>query len=244
MNAIAHVQQPGAPAQPAAAAGSELLAVCDGVWLGYGEEIVLRDVAIEVPPGRWIWLLGANGAGKSTLLRAIVGLLPPRRGRIRRGPGARPAGYVPQQHTLDRFFPMSARAIVEMGLFARIGPWRRPSAVLLAEVDNWLDRLGLSGHARKTFAELSGGMRQKTLLARALVTNARLFVLDEPTSELDVSSAADIWRELKRRVVEEHCSVLAAHHGPLPEPITDGDEWIAEVAQGRVRCASRGGMSS
>lgn len=222
---------------------SELHVVCDGVWLGYDEEIVLRDVSLEVLPGRYIWLVGANGTGKSTLLRAIVGLLPPRRGRIWRGGGARPAGYVPQQQTLDRFFPMTTRAIVEMGLFARIGPWRRPSPTLLREVDAWLARLGLRQHAHKTLAELSGGMRQKTLLARALVTGARLMVLDEPASELDAASAAVIWGELKRRVTEEHCSVLAAHHGPLPEPIAGGDEWIAEVGRGHVRCTPRGGGS-
>jgi len=217
----------------------EAMVVCSSVWLGYGDQIVLRNVSLEVTEGCWIWLVGPNGAGKSTLLRALVGLLPPRSGSLRRSPRARPIGYVPQQHTLDRCFPMSAREIVEMGLLPRAGLWRSAPHSARAELDECLARLGLEGQAHKSYGELSGGMRQKTLIARALVSQARLFVLDEATSELDALSEQLVWQELARRVSEERCAVLAVYHGRLPDPISTVEEWVAEVNHGEVRLVMR-----
>jgi len=187
--------------------------VCENVSVAYGREEVVRDVSLEVRPGQFMPFVGPNGAGKTTLLRAIVGLLEPRRGRILTPFRRAPPGYVPQQKALDPLFPVSVRQIVVMGLYPKLGPWRRLSREQHGEVDRALEMFDLAGHHRKTYAELSGGMRQKTLLARAFVSGAEVFVMDEPTSELDEDSETEVLDHLGRLSRDQGKTVLLAHHG-------------------------------
>ena len=187
--------------------------LCESVCVAYGRQEVLHAVDLAIPRGILLPFVGPNGAGKTTLLRAILGLLPLRHGRIVTPFDHIPPGYVPQQRAIDPFYPVAARQIVEMGLFPANGWWRRPDAAQRARIDGILERLGLAEHQRKTFAEMSGGMRQKTLLARALATDAEVFIMDEPTSELDERSEAEVLGEFRRLSREEGRTVLLAHHG-------------------------------
>ncbi|MCX7819172.1 MAG: ATP-binding cassette domain-containing protein [Kiritimatiellae bacterium] len=215
------------------------LVVVENASLGYGPHTVLENVNLAIKPGQWLWLIGPNGAGKTTLLRAMVGLCAPLEGVVRRAVHAHPIGYVPQQAWFDHRFPMSAREIAEMGLLARSGPWRHPRPADRALVDQWLRRFDLLDHATKRYAELSGGMRQKLLLARALISGARLFALDEATSELDAVSEATVWSELQHLTAERHGAVIAARHGELPPRSPALDEWIATVKDRTVKIRRR-----
>ncbi len=187
--------------------------VCEHVCMAYGRQEVLHDVSFEIQAGTLLPFVGPNGAGKTTLLRAILGLLKPTRGHIHTPFHNSPPGYMPQQKSIDPLYPVTTRQILEMGLFPQLGWWRRPSRAQRSAVDAVLDRFGLTGHQRKTFGELSGGMKQKALLARAFVSGADVFIMDEPTSELDEGSEQEVLGHLATLCRDEGKTVLLAHHG-------------------------------
>jgi len=189
------------------------IVACEHVAVAYGRQEVVHDASLEVRAGMLLPFVGPNGAGKTTLLRAILGLISPVRGVIRTPFGRSPAGYVPQQKAIDPLYPVTTRQIVEMGLYPELGWWRRPNLEQKARVASVLERFGLSAHQYKTFGELSGGMKQKTMLARALVSGAEVFVLDEPTSELDEESEREVLSHLVAMTRGEGKTVLMAHHG-------------------------------
>lgn len=192
---------------------TEPVIICTHVSVGYGRQAVVRAACLEIPRGILLPFVGPNGAGKTTLLRAILGLLKPAAGEIRTPFADKPAGYVPQQKAIDPLFPVSTRQIVEMGLYPELGWWRRSSREQRTRVDMALAELGLAEHQRKVFGELSGGMKQKALLGRALVSGAEVFVLDEPTSELDEDTEREVLAKLHALVCNHGKTVLLAHHG-------------------------------
>ncbi|OGV73287.1 MAG: hypothetical protein A3K19_14490 [Lentisphaerae bacterium RIFOXYB12_FULL_65_16] len=215
--------------------------VCEHVAVAYGRQEVLHDVCIAIAAGSLLPFVGPNGAGKTTLLRAILGLLKPARGHIRTPFAAKPAGYVPQQKSIDPLYPVSTRQIVEMGLYFQLGWWRRPDREQTRCVDGVLARFGLLEHQRKTFGELSGGMKQKALLARALVSGADIFIMDEPTSELDEQAEQDVLAHLVTLSRDDGKTVLMAHHGldqagalaPTVCVVLHGRVRMVDVAQAR-----------
>jgi manganese/iron transport system ATP-binding protein len=169
-------------------AGPALL--LDEVTVDYGRVNALTDITGSVGGGRSVALIGPNGSGKSTLLKAILGLVPLRRGRIEvlgRDPEAARAevAYVPQQDALDPEFPVSALDVVVMGRYRRIGWVRRPSRADRAAAHAALQRVGLDDRSAELFGTLSGGQRQRVLIARAIAQEARLLLLDEPFNGVD-----------------------------------------------------------
>jgi ABC-type Mn2+/Zn2+ transport system ATPase subunit len=214
---------------------------CAHVSVAYGRQEVLHDVCLEIPPGIILPFVGPNGAGKTTLLRAILGLITPVRGRIRTPFAGQPAGYVPQQKSIDPLYPVTTRQIVEMGLYPELGWWGRPDAAQRARVDQVLARFDLTAHQGKVFAELSGGMKQKALLGRALASEAEVFVMDEPTSELDEDSEREVLAHLVALCREAHKTILLAHHGidqagalsPRVCVVQHGRAQLAEIAGAR-----------
>lgn len=184
----------------------------DRVSLGYGQEVVLSRVSIDVFPGEFLPFVGPNGAGKTTLLKAILGLIRPMEGVVRTPFRAFPPGYVAQQKSIDPIYPVSIRQIVEMGAH----PCRRAGmgkSEIHGRVEGVLEKFGLSDHSDKTFAQLSGGMRQKALIARALVSDPQVLIMDEPATELDEEAQLMVIEHLHRSAVEEGRTVLLAHHG-------------------------------
>jgi ABC-type Mn2+/Zn2+ transport system ATPase subunit len=209
---------------------------CEQVAVAYGRQEVMRDVCLEVFTGTLLPFVGPNGAGKTTLLRAILGLLPLARGTIHTPFAMKPAGYVPQQKTIDPLYPVTTRQIVEMGLYPELGWWRRPTAEQNHRIAVVMDRLGLSPHHDKTFGELSGGLKQKSLLARAMVSGADVFVMDEPTSELDEDSEKDVLGHFIALARDENKTVLLAHHG-LDQARALAEQ-VCVVHHGRARLAT------
>ena len=165
----------------------------DDVVVAYGAVPALEGVRGVVHAGESVALIGPNGAGKSTLIRAVLGLVPVVRGRIEvlgvSPAEARPdVAYVPQADTLDADFPVSVEQVVLMGRYRRVGWLRRPGRVDRELAAEALDAVGLTGRRRDRFGTLSGGQRQRVLLARALASQPRLLLLDEPFNGVDAAS--------------------------------------------------------
>jgi molybdate transport system ATP-binding protein len=198
------------------------------------------DVELKVEAGRVVALLGPNGAGKTTVLRALAGLLPLSGGRlvldgqlledpsrrIRVPTERRPVGMVFQNYLL---FPhLSALENVAFGLRAR-GRGRGQSRQLAAA---WLDRLGLTGLGSGRPGTLSGGQQQRVALARALATDPRMLLLDEPLAALDVSTRAEVRRDLRRHLRGFSGVNLVVTHDPL-EAVALADHLVV-MERGRI----------
>jgi ABC-type Mn2+/Zn2+ transport system ATPase subunit len=150
---------------------------------------VISGVSFDLEPGTIAAVLGPNGGGKTTLFRALLGELPLRRGIVRLA--ARPA-YVPQTDRTRLDFPVSALDVVLMGAYGRTPAWRRVARSDRDAARTTLDRVGLADRARRRFGALSGGQRQRVLIARALLQESPVILLDEPLSGVDAASATRI----------------------------------------------------
>jgi ABC-type Mn2+/Zn2+ transport system ATPase subunit len=158
----------------------------DGVTCAYGREPVLVDAALTVTPGDYVGIVGPSGSGKTTLLRALLGTLRPRSGAVDRAPDLR-IGYVPQTETVDWSFPVTVAEAVLMARPRPPGRWVPwAGRAERAEVAAVLDRLGIGDLGRRHIRDLSGGQQQRVFIARALLRQPQLLVMDEPTSGVDV----------------------------------------------------------
>ncbi|MGH2418446.1 MAG: metal ABC transporter ATP-binding protein, partial [Candidatus Limnocylindria bacterium] len=160
---------------------NEAILELTGLAAGYDGAWVLDGVDLTIPPGRLVGVIGPNGSGKSTLLRAILGLVPPRRGSVTLGGvpierQRRRVAYVPQRELVDWSFPISAAQVVLMGRYPRIGAIRGPAAGDRAAVTAALDRVGLGSLGDRQIGSLSGGQQQRVFLARALVQEASVLL--------------------------------------------------------------------
>ncbi|WP_390895612.1 metal ABC transporter ATP-binding protein [Stieleria tagensis] len=187
--------------------GNEVPLSIYDLTVAYHRKPVIWDVGFDLPAGQLIGIVGPNGAGKSTLLKAAMDLIPSASGRVRVfGDSYRAnrhrVGYVPQRESVDWQFPVSALDVVAMGLYDEIG-WCRPvrrrhrDRARLA-----LQHVGIGELADRQISQLSGGQQQRTFLARALVQDADLYLMDEPFAAVDAATEraiVDILRDLKKR---------------------------------------------
>ncbi len=222
---------------------------CRDVTLAYGQDVILDKVDLEIPRGSFLPFVGPNGAGKTTLLRAILGLKEVRSGTITTPFRHLPPGFVPQHQSIDLLFPVVARDIVMMGLFPRLGWWGGASAEDQRQVDRLLERFNLAAHGAKAFHELSGGMRQKVLIARALAAGAEVLIMDEPTASLDADSENELIGLLYDLAVRDGKTVLFAQHGlDLVRNLTSQVCWVhrggAAVLGGQDLPTGRGGEAT
>ena len=161
--------------------GDRLLAV-DGVATGYGSEPVFSGVTFDLHRGERLAVLGPNGGGKTTLFKLLLGELPALAGRISSEDGF---GYVPQTERSRLDYPVNALDVALMGTLSRLPWWHRPGRSERAFARAALEQVGLADLADVQFGELSGGQRQRVLLARALVQDAPILLLDEPFTGVD-----------------------------------------------------------
>ncbi len=182
----------------------------------YGATPALWDIDIDIPPGVMCAIVGPNGSGKSTLLKAALGLVRSVAGHVRflgkpvaqmRGQ----IGYVPQRQTVDWDFPTTVRDVVEMGLYRSLGWFRRPGAAARDRAMTALAEVGMQDYADRQISQLSGGQQQRVFIARALVQDAPILILDEPMAGVDASTEAVIISLLKR-LRDEGRTVIVVHH--------------------------------
>ncbi|HET9797712.1 MAG TPA: metal ABC transporter ATP-binding protein [Gemmatimonadaceae bacterium] len=183
----------------------------DRATLGYGRRVVLSDITFDIPPGDFIGLVGPNGAGKTTILRAILGSLTPIRGTVTTAPGLR-FGYVPQRDSVDYGFPLEVLDVVLMGRYDRIGLLRRPSREDRRLAEAALDHVGIGHLAAQQLNALSGGQKQRVLIARALVGQPNVLVLDEPTNGMDLVSTTQILGLVRELHERDNLTVLMVSH--------------------------------
>lgn len=180
-----------------------------GVSAGYERQTVLSGVDLSVGAGELVALVGSNGAGKSTLLKVIVGLLRPSAGRVE--VRARRAAYLPQAEQVRWDFPLRVDDVVLMGRARMVGIGRRPAAVDRAAAREALDRVGAVHLARRSVGALSGGERQRVLLARTLVSDPDLYLLDEPANGVDPATEEQLMALLERLAADGRTIVVATH---------------------------------
>ena len=184
--------------------------------VAYHRKPVIWDVSVDFPAGQLVGIVGPNGAGKSTLIKAVMDLVPKASGRIRVFDGTyrdnrRRVGYVPQRESVDWDFPVNALDVVTMGLYSRIGwcwPVRRKHRAAAMEA---LDRVGIADFATRQISQLSGGQQQRAFLARALVQDADLYLMDEPFAAVDAATERAIL-EILQNMRERGKTVLVIHH--------------------------------
>lgn len=172
------------------------------LWAGYEHEQVLEDINLTVHDGDFVGLIGPNGGGKTTLIKVFLGLLPPMRGEVRIygqpvEEGRRFIGYVPQVVAFDNEFPISVRDVTLMGRLGRRRLFRRYTAEDGQVVDEALRQVEMYDLRHHPIGELSGGQRQRVYIARALVTQPRILLLDEPTSSIDPKMSSGIYELLQ-----------------------------------------------
>lgn len=168
------------------------------VSFGYGGAAVLEDINLHIHPGQFAALVGPSGAGKTSLLKLLLGINSPNRGEIcidgraLKAGGAAHIGYVPQLETVDWNFPVTVQEAVLMGRVRRSGPWPWPSGEDRRRTRAVLDRLEIGHLAGQHIRNLSGGQQQRVFLARALIAEPDLLVLDEPTTGVDMRTAENV----------------------------------------------------
>jgi len=156
----------------------------------YGKIPVLEQANLAISDKEFICMVGPNGGGKTTLLKLLLGLLEPQSGTVsvfgeEPAVGRKWMGYLPQYASLDAKFPVTALDVVLMGRLGKTRGFGPYSKLDRAAARNMLERVGMAQLAKQPLAALSGGQRQRILIARALVSNPKLLLLDEPTSSLD-----------------------------------------------------------
>jgi ABC-type Mn2+/Zn2+ transport system ATPase subunit len=183
------------------------------VTLAYGRKVVLHDLNFVVEAGEFFGIVGANGSGKTTILRALLGILRPKRGQIvAHLPGTLRFGYVPQRGFLDELYPLTGQDIVMMGRYAGLGPWGWPGPRDRQVVQESLEHVGAVDLAKKPFRAMSGGQKQRMLIARALASEARMLVLDEPTDGMDLEGQHGILDLITRLRRESGVTVVYVTH--------------------------------
>ena len=193
----------------------DLIVKIKNVCFAYNGHTVLEGVSLDIRQGDFIAMIGPNGGGKTTLLKLILGLLKPAKGSIRvlgdtTEKASHHIGYVPQDVHINRSFPITAMDIVLMGKLEPERRWTKNSAQDRQEALNALKQMEIEAFANRKIGELSGGQRQRVFIARALVSQPKLLLLDEPTASIDAKGQAEFYRLLK--TLNKDIPILVVSH--------------------------------
>ena len=197
------------------AANAAAIEIAD-LTVAYGDQPVLWDVDLTVPAGVVMGIVGPNGAGKTTLIKAILGLVRPAAGRVLvlgrpYTEQRRRIAYVPQRESVDWDFPTSVLDVVTMGLYGSLGWIRRPGKRERERALAALGKVGMDTLADRQISQLSGGQQQRVFLARALVQDAQVYLMDEPFQGIDATTERAIV-ELLHELRAATKTVVAVHH--------------------------------
>ncbi len=193
----------------------DLIIEIKNIWFAYNGQTVLEDVSLDIRQGDFIAMIGPNGGGKTTLLKLMLGLLRPNKGAIRvLGESSQKAshhiGYVSQDVHINRSFPITAIDVVLMGKLEPGKRWAKSSVQDRTDALDALERLEIADYESCKIGELSGGQRQRVFIARALVTQPKVLLLDEPTASIDAKGQAEFYRLLKE--LNKDITILVVSH--------------------------------
>lgn len=233
---------PGTTSVPDKDAGGRAAIWVEDLTVAYRDTPVLWDLDLEVPPGILMAVVGPNGAGKTTLIKAIMGLVRPAAGKVQifGQPYARQQrriAYVPQRGSVDWDFPTHVLDVVMMGRYGRLGwlrrPGRRDRALALAA----LAKVGMESLSDRHISQLSGGQKQRVFLARALVQEAEIYLMDEPFQGVDATTEKAIIALLKE-LRQNGKTVVVVHHDL--QTVSSYFDWVTllnvrRIASGPVR---------
>ncbi len=179
--------------------------------IGYGKRAVIADLNLILSAGDYLGIVGPNGCGKTTILKAMLGILRPLQGQVRRDTDIR-FGYVPQTQYIDEAYPLTAMEVALMGRYPLMGIFGRPSKRDKQFVRECLDHAGIADLANRPYRELSGGQKQRTLIARALAAQPGVLILDEPTNDMDIGSEYAIMELLKHLHTVDGLTIVMVSH--------------------------------
>ena len=177
--------------------------------VAYGENIALENLNLDVEAGSLMALVGPNGAGKSTLIKTILKFLKQITGEIKIN--TKTLAYVPQRNSVDWDFPTTLFDVVEMGCYGRVGLFKRVNKEEKQKVLKAIEQVGMLDFKDRQISELSGGQQQRAFIARALVQEADIYLMDEPFQGVDSTtekSIVDILKKLK----SEGKTLIVVHH--------------------------------
>jgi ABC-type Mn2+/Zn2+ transport system ATPase subunit len=201
----------------------------ENVAAGYRRPPILQNLNVNIARGDSVALIGVNGSGKTTVLKTMAGILPPIAGTVRFGAGKKPViGYVPQRESLDAAFLLSTFEVVMMGACGRVGPGKFSGQAERELALQALERTGVANLAKNRFAELSGGQKQRALIARALVAQPELLLLDEPTAAIDAAATRAISDLLQTFNSEGITLIMVNHDVPLVRRVARTVLWVRE----------------
>ncbi|MBP7770147.1 MAG: metal ABC transporter ATP-binding protein [Aliarcobacter sp.] len=187
----------------------ELIKISD-LFYKYSKTDVLENINLSIKENDFLAIIGPNGGGKSTLLKLILGLLTPQNGKIEKKIQNNQIGYVPQNTNLNIDFPITALEIVLMGHISSKKKILGYSKEDIACAMDSLAQVSMDRYANNKIGDLSGGQRQRVFIARALCSNPKIMLLDEPTASIDVKGQREIY-ELLKELNKSICIVVVSH---------------------------------
>jgi manganese/zinc/iron transport system ATP- binding protein len=204
--------------------------------IAYRDKPVLWDVDMEVPEGILMAIVGPNGAGKTTLIKSILGLVRPAAGQVLvydkpYQEQRHLVGYVPQRGSVDWDFPTNVLDVVMMGRYGALGWLKRPGLAERAAAFDALDKVGMKPFAERQISQLSGGQQQRVFLARALVQDAKLYIMDEPFQGVDATTERAIVT-LLQELRSAGKTVIVVHHDLQTVP--EYFDWVTMLNVRRI----------
>lgn len=184
------------------------------VTLGYEKKEVVKELTFSIKEGDFLTILGPNGSGKSTLVKTILGLIPPLKGQIKYESSLKKnfIGYMMQEANVEKNFPASVKEIVLSGNLNRLGLRPFYGKQEKKRVEEALKLLGITNLKNKSFSDLSGGERQKVLLARSICATEKLLILDEPSNNLDYKAKEDLYQKLNILNKDKKITIIIITH--------------------------------
>lgn len=190
---------------------SNTVAELINVSIGYQGKSILEGISLSIERGTIIGVIGPNGGGKSTFVKTILGLIPTVSGSVRYPDGIT-FGYVPQSPLLDRIFPLSVAEIVTMGTYSYVPFLKNPGSEEMGKVRNAVEKVGIKHLMHRPFRLLSGGEKQRALLARAIVSEPDLMILDEPTASVDMEGESEIMSLIDEMKGSKKFTIIMVSH--------------------------------
>ncbi len=202
----------------------------DNLWIFREEHAILEDINLKLERADFLGLIGPNGGGKSTLLKVMLGLIKPDNGRIRifgLEPEAARArmGYLPQKTIFDQNFPIKVLEVVQMGRFSKTGLFRRYGPADRNAAFRALEEVGMEDRADREIGALSGGEQQRVFVARSLVSDPELLLLDEPTAGVDSSQQTEFYELLCHLNQDMGIAIVLVSHD-----ITAISKYVGKIA--------------